>query len=338
MHTLHRTLRALAVGLGAILLMAPAALGAPAAQQQGGKKRMGVPPFTNSPSNVPQAGERMADMLVSELMRNRNYDLIERARLENVAKELHLGMTGLTDQSNAARAGKIANLDYMVLGSILEAVATEKVSGSKSGLLTAITPKKDTVVVATELEVKVTVSLKVLEVESGKLVFVEKASASESYAWGDKTQKGTPEQYLSVAQKAIAEAAFKIIRAIAPPEPAVVKVKKVKGNVEEVVVDMGREEGMSEGQRLAIVREGEPIIGRDGKIIGVDITVIAFVTVTRVEATTSYCKVVKTLKDPDSKVSYEIAYGDLLRPQSNTKARSIFEWGKDKTGIGDDEE
>jgi len=315
--------------LAALMAVAPSLSGAEktpttsavANSQQSGKKRMGVSTFANSSSTRDgDYGERFADILLSELMQNRNYELIERTMIAKVLEEQRLGMTGIVDISQVPTVGKIMALDYMVLGNILEASAANKQGGN----LPLLGKTAGSVRYSTEL--KVVVNLKVVEVETAKVVFSDNAEDTETISWVDRPERIAPERYFGLARKAIAKAAFKIIREIAPQEPAVILVKKVKDKITEVVIDMGRENGIREDQRFTIVREGQPLYGRNGEIIGVDIIEIAHVTIVRAEATTATAKVVKINNNPEAKGTYEIVRGDLLRPAVIDKPRTFREW------------
>jgi len=285
-------------------------------------------------------------------MQNRNYELIERARLSEVMKEQGLGLTGVVDQSDVAKVGKIAGLDYIVLGNILGASAVDKAGSNLINRAANMAVNKvvdratdkladnvikdprrgaNNIVIRDtrggsnySSEVKVAVNLKVINVETGEIVFSDNAEDAETISWGESLGYVASENYFGAAQKAIAKAAHKIVREIAPLEPSVVLVKKNKGDTE-VVIDMGRQDGIREGQHFLIVREGEPIYGRGGEIIGVDITEIAQITITLVEATTANAKVVEVKKQKSGKGTYEIIRGDLLRPQDRQESRTTRE-------------
>jgi hypothetical protein len=259
-------------------------------------------------------------------MANRNYDLIERSQLSKVMQEQKLGLSGIVDQSNVAKVGKILGLNYLVLGSIVDA-SVSRVGGGAGGWV----PGRGTNAAAASVsKITVAINVKVVEVESGKIVLSEIAENSDTGNFAVAARSGgqgagisaSPENYMSVARKAISQAAFKIIREIAPQEPAVILVKE-----KEVMIDMGRTNGIREGQRYVIVREGDIVKDRDGNVIAVDIIEIAELTISRVEATTAYAKVVKVNKDPGTKKPFVIeANRDLLRMRDSTgKARSFGE-------------
>ena len=293
----------------AILCLATVICATLAAQD---KKRIGVTTFENSTSlfsGERAFGDRMADILVTELMSNRNYDLVERSRLNRIMEEQGLGMTGVLDQSNVAQVGKVAGLDYIVLGNVLDASASED---STSGIASNLLTKGRTTVRSASF--RVSVNVKVIEVESGRIIVSESAEGKKSrpFADGHKFAIG---DFSEVAPLALAKVAFKIMRAISPMEPSVLLVKSKE---KEVTIDMGIEDGIREGQRLAIVREGEPLYDRNGNLVGVDIIEIAYITISRVEATTAVGKIIKINKNLETKKDYEINRGDLLRQQDRT--------------------
>jgi len=274
------------------------------------KKRIGVTAFENS-SQLREGGlgERMADILATELVRNRNYEVIERARLNKVMEEQALGMTGVLDQSNVAQVGKVAGLDYIVLGNILDVSAAED---SSTGIISNLASKGRTTVRSATF--RVSVNVKVVEVESGKIIISENAEAKKSKPFVERETLSMGD-YSELMPEAIAKVAFKIMRDISPMEPSVLRVKVKE---KEVTIDMGREDGITEGQRFAIVREGEPLYDRNNNLVGVDITEIAYITISRTEMTTAVGKIIKINNDPDTKKDYEIIRGDILRPQDRT--------------------
>jgi curli biogenesis system outer membrane secretion channel CsgG len=266
------------------------------------KKRIGVVPFENK-SQIRDAGlgESMADMLVTELIQNRNYELIERIQLESLLKEQGLTLSGFIDQTDAPKVGQVMGLDYMVFGSIIEASSKDRTSAPP-----LYSKKKNPTYSAT---VKVAINVKVVEVKTGATKFSDTGTGEKTINWGERQQSVSAADFLSVVQGAVANAGFKIRREIAPLEPAVLLVEPKKN---EVTISMGRNDGIKEGQRYRVVREGDPIYGLDGQTIaGVKILDVASITIKRVEATTAIGKIEKKLLN-----NKEILRGDLLRLES----------------------
>jgi curli biogenesis system outer membrane secretion channel CsgG len=280
------------------------------------KKRFGVVPFENK-TNLRDSGigMRLGDLMTTELMQNRNYELIERGQLESLLQEQGMSMTGLINQSDAPQVGKIQGLDYLVLGSITEASAPIRES--------SYTDKNQRKVYSYAATAKVTVSVKVVEVESGRIILAESASADKNFSFGDRRPSSFPSDNFSApAAEAIKKAGFRIVSQIAPLEPSVIKVN---AKAKEVTIDMGRDEGMTVGQKWGVVREGEPLLGRNGEILGVDVIEVAHLTIKSVEARTSIAKIDRVLKNKDGKGNHEVQNGDLLRMQDSTEGRTAGE-------------
>jgi|GEM_PF-2503893 len=283
---------------------------------QSNKKRMGVPAFETGSINK-DYGIRMADLLITELMQNRNYDLIERSQLNKVMEEQGLGASGIVDQSNVAQVGKVAGLDYIVLGSLTEASVTDKDNSwrDKNG---RNNPSFSTVV-------KVAVTIKVIEVETGKIVLSTNGANNETFSWGDRPQRATLDNVLSVAKTAIKKAAFKVIDTIAPNEINVLLATKDGKKFTEVTISQGREDGVREGARYVVVREGEVLTDLEGNVIDVQRIEIAYLTIKTVNAKTAVAKVEKVFTDPKTKNQYEIIRGDLVKMQDETQNRTAGE-------------
>ena len=81
--------------------------------------RLGIMRFDSKTYDVP---DRMAsastDIFGRVLFKSRGIMLVERERLDEVMKELKLGMSGLIDEETAAEIGRLAGCEYMLMGSI----------------------------------------------------------------------------------------------------------------------------------------------------------------------------------------------------------------------------
>lgn len=86
---------------------------------------------------------------------------------------------------------------------------------------------------------------------------------------------------------------------------------------------MGRRDGVHIGQKWLVIREGEPLYGRNGEHVGVDIIKIGEITVTRVETNTSIAKIVRVEKPKGGK-AYTIERGDFVRHDDPNRADSFL--------------
>ncbi|MBT9536804.1 MAG: curli production assembly protein CsgG, partial [Nitrospirae bacterium] len=65
-------------------------------------------------------GKGISDMMVTQLVKDGTFSVIERKQLEKVLSEQKLGASGLVDASTAAQIGKILGVKYVILGSITQ--------------------------------------------------------------------------------------------------------------------------------------------------------------------------------------------------------------------------
>jgi curli biogenesis system outer membrane secretion channel CsgG len=344
----------------AILFLAALTCATLAAQSDpaGGKdkKRIGVAAFEND-TQYKELSARMADMLVSGLAQNSiNYELIERTRLNKLMEEHGLGMTGVINQSEVAQVGKIGGLDYIVLGTILEARANE--ASSRKGAITgaiggaviggALGGKVGTAVAdniagassgasySTNFSISITV--KVVEVKTGRVLFVQDASAEDVQSWGNQQHVVSVEDFSKIARKAVIEVAKKITSTLNSNllQPAVVRVR-----AREIIINKGRRDGISEGQTFAVYQGGEKIYDLDGSVLSEAKEILAIIDIKAVEEAIAHGTVTMAKKVAPN-MYYEVKRGDLLSLVStdNIKKRGeasepkssapAFQWGSGK--------
>lgn len=65
-------------------------------------------------------GKGIADMMVTQIVKDGTYSVIERKKLDLVISEQKLGASGLVDTSTAAQIGKILGVQYVIIGSITQ--------------------------------------------------------------------------------------------------------------------------------------------------------------------------------------------------------------------------
>src|SRR5882672_11177935 len=65
-------------------------------------------------------GKGIATMLVTDLVRNGTYSVIERQALDKILKEQNFQNSGRADPSSAAQLGKLLGVDAVIIGSITQ--------------------------------------------------------------------------------------------------------------------------------------------------------------------------------------------------------------------------
>jgi len=65
-------------------------------------------------------GKGITDLLVTDLVKDGTYSIIERAALDKILKEQNFSNSNRADPSSAAQIGKLLGVDYIIVGSITE--------------------------------------------------------------------------------------------------------------------------------------------------------------------------------------------------------------------------
>jgi len=255
----------------------------PAQEANTRKAIMGMANFENR-STMPEDNSKMMDYRLTKELQKNGFVKNPSRQIRNMMETQGIERESFLDQSNAARIGKLAGLDYIVLGTVLEAGAVD-VSGSNMQ------------------NVSVLINVKVLEVETDKIVLSENGRGTH------ETVKFGKVFYSFAAERACAQIAPKILSLAPSWQAAGVVLVRDK----EVAIDEGREANIWEKDKIAIVRQGERLYDQNGNFLGVDLIEIAEIKITRVEQNIAYGKITKIHKDPVTKKKHVIQIGDFAR-------------------------
>ena len=99
------------------------------------KPRIGVLRFTNETSAgwwSWKVGSELQDMLASELVSTKAFQVLERKEIDAVLGEQELGESGRVDRSTKAKIGKIKGAKYLVAGTV--SAFEESTSGTGGGI------------------------------------------------------------------------------------------------------------------------------------------------------------------------------------------------------------
>ena len=136
--------------------------------------RLGIMKFVSQTYDVPDAKAAViGDFFGRMLFKADGIKLVERERLDESVKELKLGMYGLTDVKSAAQAGKLAGCEYILLGSI-----TNLERGAGGAFLPGIGLFGGGM--SATQKVKTNIDIRVIDVETGEIVFAEGADGVAS--------------------------------------------------------------------------------------------------------------------------------------------------------------
>ena len=118
---------------GVLTILAAVVLTGVSAQNQA--VSVGILPFSSSAAKA--SSSSVVSDLTSSLSSYAFIRLIERARMDEMAKEIELGMSGLVDEKTAVKQGKVMGLEIMVLGSISPSGVSARAVHVESGRIIA---------------------------------------------------------------------------------------------------------------------------------------------------------------------------------------------------------
>ena len=134
------------------------------------KKRIAVAEFEDR-SGHRGAGQGVADMLITALVKSGEFSVVERKELDKVLAEQSLGQRGALTPETAPSIGKLLGVDLLVLGSITELGTKDRnVSGGASVFGAAINTKT----------ARAAVDIRLVNTTTGEIIAAETEEGTES--------------------------------------------------------------------------------------------------------------------------------------------------------------
>jgi curli biogenesis system outer membrane secretion channel CsgG len=278
--------------VGLTLLVGPSSANAQA------RKKIAIYPFDDQLAGTQglNIGEKVADGVISKIAGNGTYEVVDRQYLNKIISEQNLKMDGRFDPADAAKLGKLANIDVLIMGRV-DAFHADASSDTSTGFFTNKTK------VTGEIELKVTARL--ISVETASIFAAPTAASELTKVLSEKTDV-MPSNQGSVSSKTtgtrnVQAALLKLvdqsvdavsadlakqiegnIGKIPGGAPGAVMLAKVVGMEGDLVlINRGTGAGIKEGQQLVVVRSvdtglkdpdtGQPVV-RKKKICALAIT------------------------------------------------------------------
>jgi len=223
-------------------------------------------------------GEGMADMLITALVKQGSYTVMERQEISKIMEEQNLGQTGRVTQQSAADIGKLLGVELAVFGAVTEyGYSKERKGGRFKGV--GIGVQKQTATVAVDIHIVNTATGEILAAEN-----VRKEEISGGLSLATKAGRFSDRQSFdkSLVGKATRNAVNEIVTLIDSQMEALPwngKVILVKGTV--IYIKPGSDSGVNVGDTFSVFSEGEELIDPDtGLSLGTEEKKIATITVT----------------------------------------------------------
>src|SRR5882672_2121646 len=213
------------------------------------KRRIGVVDFQNKTTyGANRLGTSASDVLITELAKSNRFIVVERDKLEHLMAEQKLGLSGAVDPNTAAKMGKILGLNAIVTGAISQ--FGEETEGSEY----LITQSKSQVV-------KCTVDIRVVDAETGQVLYADSGSGLSKKHSGGILGLGTRAGYDETLEgDALRAAIVKFtnnIVAQVEKKPWSCRVADVDGS--NIYLNAGSESGIKLGTKMIVLRAGKVI-------------------------------------------------------------------------------
>jgi len=193
-------------------------------------------------------GNSATDVLITELAKSGKFILIERDRMNKLLEEQKLGMSGAIDSSTAARVGRILGLNAIVTGSISEFGSTTQ--GSEYLLAQS---KRQVV--------KATVDIRVVDAETGQILYADSGSGLGTKKSGGVLGLGTRQSYdESLEQEAIRAAIVKFVNNIVSQvEKKPWSCRVADADASNIYLNAGNDSNLPIGKTLTVYKVGREI-------------------------------------------------------------------------------
>lgn len=213
------------------------------------KRRVGVVDFENKTKyGANRLGTSASDILITELAKSGKFIVVERDKLNTLLGEQKLGMSGAIDTGTAAKVGKILGLNAIVTGAISQ--FGEETEGSEY----LITQSKRQLV-------KCTVDIRVVDAETGQILYADSGSGLAKKQTGGVLGLGTRAGYAeSLEGEALRAAIVKFVNNIitqVEKKPWSCRVADVDG--QSIYLNAGHDSGVPIGKTLVAYHVGRAI-------------------------------------------------------------------------------
>lgn len=234
------------------------------------KKRIAVMDFEDKTDksygwggHYKDAGEGMADMLITELVKTGRYLVVERTELQRVMDEQALGLSGAVTKQTAAHVGELLGAELAVFGTISEfGYSKGELGGAKKGIGGfGVGVKSQAATVA--------VDVRMVNSSTGEIIGADNVRTKEKkrglkfsnkdLAFG--SQNDFDESLVGKATRDAIEKIVKLLDKQAPNIPWRAKVVMAQG--EQVIVNAGAGGGVQVGHQFIVMRPGEELIDPD---------------------------------------------------------------------------
>ena len=198
------------------------------------RKRIAIMPLTGIQNDY-ESRAIVESGLADIFVQLKRFDVVERSQIQAILQEKQFSQSGLVDESNAASAGQVLGVDYLILGTISE------VSSVKSG--------------TDKYRAKVSAVLKVVSTANAAVIATVSGNEYSHGTFGGEAYLDLSSAVPRAAKKLVGIELKNKIWTLFPLEGYIIALSGSEGGM----IDLGQEQGVSKGDKFSIVRQGASI-------------------------------------------------------------------------------
>jgi len=254
-------------------------------------------------------GKGIADLMVTRLVNDGVYSVIERKALGKILNEQNFSNSDRANSDTAAKIGRVLGVEAIIVGSITQFGRDDKSLGVGGGALGGLTGRFGVGAVGKrQAKAVVGISARMVNTETGEILAVAEgkgeskrsglllggAGGSYGGAGGGAVDMSSRNFADTILGEAVGQAVTDVARQLddkASSLPTVALqisglVADVSGNT--LILNVGSKAGVKAGDRLSVFRQGRQIKDpATGKVLKTIVTKVGDVTITEVEDTSS---------------------------------------------------
>lgn len=282
---LSRTARTCACA--AVMTLAAAAV--PAAAQDA-RPRVAVVNFANNSTWAywgDNLGRAAADELTTQLVQSGRFTVIERAQLDTILAEQHLGGSGAVTPATAAKIGKLLGAQFILTGSITQ-FSIERTTIGLRGIGGTVSNAESKV------------DARLIDTETGEILLAAEGQGNKRMGGGhfrgaraERTfDQGAAQEALRPAIESVMARIAAQSGRLASRQPAAPEGQIVGGRDGTFYINRGQSSGVKVGQRFEVFRVVDEIKDADGRVLDRVVGKVGTLEVTQVLSQSAVCKVI----------------------------------------------
>ena len=245
--------------------------------------------------------DSIMEMMITELVNSGTFQVVERSRMDVIAREQRMAQHGLTDRRGAPQSGRLAGAQYIITGAVTKYETTNTggaagaiLGGYRGGLLSGL---------ANTNTAYVTLDVRIVDTTSGAIVYAGRAegAATDVLGWlvsryGGFGSGRSGGQLATATHKAVTKVVNNLREAVgAGAAPGSGGSNYVLENrAGSVTIDAGSTTaGARRGQFYAVFREGAPIRDLHGNVLDAERDYIAVIQITDARPQYSKAKIIR---------------------------------------------